>query len=252
MDPPAAPPPRPDFSVDGRAVLITGAGDGIGLALARGFAAAGARVACFDLDPERARHAAAACGPHGLALIGDVAEEADVQRAVERTVAAFGGIDVLVNNAAIMPNQRIVDTPAATWDRVLAVNLRGPFLFARAVIPLMAARGGGRIVNVTSALGERGMPGAAAYAASKAALSTFTRVLHQETAELGIRAVAVAPGITDTALLRGAHDAATIERLAAQLPGRRLGRPEDVVGLVLFLASPAADQISGTVLYCRP
>ncbi len=162
------------------------------------------------------------------------------------------GIDVMVNNAGISINVRIEDMTLELWHRVLGVNLDGIFLCSKHVVPYMASQKSGVIINMTSVMGVRGVPGLSAYAASKAAVTNLTNVLHQEVSHLGIRVVGIAPGLTDTALSRKTVDEAHFQRVSSQYVGGKVGQPEDIVGFVQFLSSQAAAAISGTVLAFRP
>jgi len=223
----------------GAVVLVTGAVRGIGLACARRFAAAGDRVVIADRDP--ACHAVAAgLGPAHMGVEMDVADPVSVSQALFLIEARFGSVDILVNNAGIVDAQArpFLDVPAEVLDRLLAINLDGPFLLARAVVPGMAQRGGGAIVNIGSGAGVRALPGRTAYGATKAALLGLTRALAVELAPAGIRVNAVLPGYTDTDIIAALEAEGRFERehVAGAIPLGRLGRPEEVAEAVFRVA----------------
>ena len=246
-----------NVSIEGKVVIVTGAGAGIGRTLAVGLAGEGARVVAAARKADAAGEVAGEVerlhGPgRALGVRADVTDEDDVDAMVAAARARFGRIDVLVNNAAVTPNARILDMPFEEFNRVLVTNLGGQFLVAQHVAPVMIEGGGGRIVNMTSARGVVGAPGLAAYSASKAAINNFTNVLHQELSDRGIRTVGLASGLTDTPGMRRTVGEEYIGRVASGYPGGRLGRPEDLVSLTTYLASDAADHLSGTTIYVRP
>ena len=238
-----------DFS--GRAVLVTGAAKGIGRGIAERFAEAGAAVAILDLDGEGARSVASAL-PRAIAVEGDVASEADANRAVAETVAAFGGLDTLVNNAGIELNGTVVDMPPDEWDRQIAVNLRSAYLFSRAAIPHMRGRGG-TILHISSVHSFVSWPDCPAYDASKAGLVGLTRAMALDHGRDGIRVNVICPGYIRTPLLeermRSQPDPAkAIDTIIAAHPVGRMGTPRDIAEACLFLASDAASFITGIVL----
>jgi NAD(P)-dependent dehydrogenase (short-subunit alcohol dehydrogenase family) len=242
-----------DFSVSDRVIIITGAGAGIGRSMALGLGEAGANIACVDLDEAQAAAVAEEIGgERAMAVRCDVSSETDVKAAVAAVLSRWGRIDGLINNAGRLIRSPVKDHTLEGWNSVFSVNVVGTFLFAREVLPHMAHRRHGRIVNFTSALGVRSTPGAAAYGAAKAAIASFTNTLHQEVAGSGITVSAIAPGLTDTAMSSGHLSRDYIERIAASYPGGRLGQPEDIVGLAHFLMSPAAEHVSGSTLFVRP
>ena len=235
-----------------RVVMITGGAHGIGEAIARAFANAGARVIIADRQGDAAQQTAASIasvtGAEVMAVAVDVRDAAAVKAAVAQALARFERIDVLVNNAGIYPNTPVVEMEEAEWDAVFDINVKGMFLVSQAVARAMIARGqGGRIVNISSGSAESGRVGAAHYCASKAAVNMFTRVLAIELAPYEIVVNAVGPGLIEVpgaSLTREYVDA-----LIAATPMRRIGQPEDVAQAVLYLASPSATYMTGTTLY---
>jgi meso-butanediol dehydrogenase / (S,S)-butanediol dehydrogenase / diacetyl reductase len=238
-----------DFSE--RVVLVTGAAAGIGFGVASRFAAAGARVAVFDIDGPGAQCSAEAL-PGAIAIQGDVASEADTRAAVERTVSAFGRLDTLVNNAGIELNGTVTEMAPDAWDRQMAVNLRGAFLFSRAAIPAMRGAGGS-IVNIASVHAFVSWPRCPAYDTTKAGLIGLTRAMALDHGRDGIRVNAICPGYIETPLLEqwfntlDDREAARRNVIAAH-PVGRMGTPRDIAEAVLFLASDAASFITGASL----
>ena len=231
--------------------VVTGAGRGMGLAFARELAARGATVALCDVDAGLLADAAEELRDEGrrvLAEAVDVAQERQVAGFVERVAAATGSIDILVNNAGIHPLHTIDQIDVAEWDRVLAVNLRSCFLFSRAVLPGMRARGFGRIISVASEAGKAGGTIAAPhYAASKGAILAFTRNLARQVGSDGVTVNAIAPGRIATAMAGAVspeENQVFIDRSAV----KRLGQPAEAAHAVAFLADPASGFITGETI----
>jgi len=240
--------------LDNKVALVTGAALGIGAGIAERFSQAGAAVVIFDVNADGARRMAEKLSPQGRAraLHGDVSSEAQVKSAVEQTAAEFGRLDILVNNAGIDVERQLVDMPSEVWDRTLAVNLKGAFLFAKHAIPLMRGRGGA-IVNISSVRAFVSYEGNAAYDASKAGMIALTRALALEHGRDRIRANAICPGyirtpMTDDWLAAQPDPAATLKQVLGVHPLGRMGTPADIAEAALFLASDAAAFISGTFL----
>jgi NAD(P)-dependent dehydrogenase (short-subunit alcohol dehydrogenase family) len=233
-----------------RVALVTGGGRGIGRALALALAEAGADVAVADVDVPSAESVAAevsACGRQGLAVAADVTSKPAVEVMVRMTLETLGGLDILINNAGIFPIAPVATITEEGWDRVMAINLKGVFLCSQAALAPMRQAGGGRIVNVASVSGLVGAVGLAHYAASKAGVIGFTKSLAREVAPMGITVNAIAPGIIETETASQTFPKGALQAYQAQVPLRRLGRPEDLTALVVFLASPAAAYITGQV-----
>ena len=233
-----------------RVALITGAGSGIGEATARRFAREGARVAVNDAEASRAKRVAEAIladGGRAIAVEADVARAAEVDSAVRRVLEEWGRVDILVNNAGITRDAMLAKMTEEQWDEVLAVNLKGAFLCARAVLPGMRERGWGRVVN-TASVGALGNIGQANYAASKAGVIGLTRTLALEYARYGVTVNAVAPGATLTPMLAAVPDQVR-EKIVARIPAARLASPDEVAALHCFLASEEAGYITGQVIF---
>ncbi len=238
------------FDFAGKVVLVTGGGNGIGAACARSFAAAGARVAVIDRDGAAAEQVAAEIGARASGHTLDVADSEAFARLENDIAGSAGGIDVLVNGAGTITRQTVAAMAVADWDRIMAVNLRGPFNGTQAVIPHMKKRGGGAIVNVASIAGRRiSFGGGANYSASKAGLLGFTRHAAYELAPDQIRVNAVCPGPTATAFGGGQVPSAErkVER-ARKIPLGRMVEPEDIADAVLFLASDQSRMCTGIAL----
>jgi len=228
-----------------KTALVTGAAGGIGAAIARLLSASGYRVGVLDLDEARVREAAASI-PEAVPLVANVADEASVEAAL----AAFGAApDLLVNNAGIVRFGYLLDHTVADFQRVIDVNLLGVFIVARACARLMAKRGSGSIVNITSIGGMAPATNAGAYPATKAGVATLTRQMALEWGPLGIRVNAIAPGFIDGGMSAAVFaDPKVRARRGNAVPLRRLGTTEEVAQAVLFLASDAASYISGQQL----
>jgi 3-oxoacyl-[acyl-carrier protein] reductase len=242
----------PPVSVAGKSAIVTGAATGIGAATARLLAARGARVLAVGLQPEVLRETVAAIeaeGGEALGVEADVSDPAAIEKVATRAQEAFGGTDILVNNAAIYPLGAWHEADAAEWDEVFATNVRGYFLLARAVRPQMVARGGGSIVNLASVTFYWGEALLVSYVASKGAVIGFTRALAREAGPEGIRVNAVAPGAFPTAAteIHADQDALWRDVLAAQSLKRR-GEVEDVARAIAFFAGDDSRFITGQTL----
>ncbi len=239
--------------LDGRVALVTGASRGLGRAMAVALAEAGADVALVARSPDGLAETAAAVtalGRRALALPADVAREAEVQAAVGRAAETLGAVDILVNNSGVAVVKPLVETTPAEWSRILETNLTGAYNCCRAAGPGMIARRRGKVVNVASVLGAHGLPGYAAYSASKGGLLALTRGLAVEWARHNVQVNAIAPGWFVTSMNERAFaDDRVRERLLRDVPARRTGRPEELGALVVYLASAAADYVTGEVVF---
>ncbi len=238
--------------LQGKVALISGAARGMGEAEARLFALEGASVVLGDVLVQEGRRAAseiAAAGAEAVFVKLDVTGETDWESAVGESVTRFGRLDVLVNNAGVYLRGPVHETSLEGWDRVMDVNAKGAFLGTRAAIPAMKESGGGSIVNIASFNALVGTTTSAAYNASKAALRLLTKSTAVQYAEDGIRANAIHPGPTDTAMfLTGFPDEEAIEQRRALVPLGRIGTPEDVAYGALFLASDESSYMTGSDL----
>jgi NAD(P)-dependent dehydrogenase (short-subunit alcohol dehydrogenase family) len=233
-----------------KVAVITGAARGIGLAIARSFLAAGYRVALLDIDGAGLHAAAAGLEPADavLAIECDISAPSQVEAAIQLTEAHFGRIDSLVNNAGVAVFKPLLETTFEEWERVLAVNLSGPFLCTQLCAPVMLKNGGGSIVNIASISGLRASTLRVAYGTSKAGLMHLTKQQAAELGNVGIRVNAIAPGPVETAMARQVHSPAIRADYHDTIPLARYGTEQEIADAVFFLCSPAASFINGQTL----
>ena len=242
---------RSDGRLAGKVAIVTGGGSGIGRAVARRFAAEGAAVAVADIAVDAAKAVAAEIQADGGSAFGmgvDVRHAEQVQAVVDRVVLELGGVDVLMTAAGVLGFGSVVETEPDAWNRVIAVNLTGTYLCARAAIPRMVERGGGSIITVSSSTGAHdAAPGTAAYIASKGGVAMLTKAISVDHARQGIRANAIAPGPTDTPMLAGVMTPEELRAFGEAMPIGRLARPEELAAAALFLASDEASYVTGAI-----
>ena len=240
------------FGLKGRVAIITGAASkrGIGRATAMVMAGQGVRVVLCDIDYDGVKDVEdkiRKAGGEGTAFKADVSLRRDVENVVEKTCEAFGKIDILVNNAAINQNKKVVDLEEKDWDHLLAINLKSVFLFCKAVLPSMIERRYGRIINMSSVAGKTGCIawGGAHYSASKAAILGFSKHLVREVSRYGITVNSIAPGAIATDIRGGLESEERQREISKGIPVGRFGAPEEVAWTICFLASEEAAYISG-------
>jgi 3-oxoacyl-[acyl-carrier protein] reductase len=243
--------------LDGQKAFITGAGQGIGEAIAMKFAEYGCDIAINGVilqNAERVQQRIQAMGRRSITLLGDVSDFQVAERMMKQAIDAFGALDILVNNAGISPKKegrktKIFEIEEQEWDRVLAINLKGVFNCSRTALPFMMAQKSGKIVNMSSVTGQRANLGPAAhYVASKAAVIALTKAMAHDLAPFGIRVNAVAPGLIDSPLRRRLTSPESKEAMKKEIPCGRFGTSEEVADGVLFLGSDFAKYITGETL----
>ncbi len=234
-----------------KVAIVTGAGSGMGEAIAQTYARAGAKVAVLDVNEQSAQRVASAIGANATPVACDVTRRDDLERAVRATVSAFGKVDILVNNAGVTHvNKPVMEISEGDFDRVFAVNVKGVFLGIQAVLPVMRKTGGGVIVTIGSTAGLRPRPGLSAYNATKGAVHNLTKTLAVELAPDKIRVCAIAPVATDTPLLPTFLGPAPgmREKFIATVPLGRLATAQDIADAALFLASDEAKFLTGNIM----
>ncbi len=238
-----------------KVALVTGGSRGIGHAICLRLAADGAKVAVVDILDTEARQTAdeiKSQGGQAMAVRCDVTQLDQVQDCVQSILDAWGQIDILVNNAGWDKIEPFIDSQPETWEKVIAINLKGPIGFCHTVLPQMLQRGSGKIISISSDAGRVGSTGEAVYSACKAGLVGFSKTLAREVARAKINVNVVCPGPTETPLLKqitgGSKGARIIDAMTKAVPFRRLGQPEEIASAVAFFASPDSDFVTGQVL----
>jgi len=233
----------------GKVAIITGGGRGIGKGIAERLAEAGAEIIIADIDISKAKKTAeklAKKEKKSLAIQADISKERAVNFLIKKSLEKFGKVDILVNNAGIMLRTRLQNISLEEWENTLKVNLTGPFLLIKALLPVMKKNGYGRIVNISSSAGRSvSTLGGAHYTASKAGLLGLTRATAKELASFGITVNSVCPGLIDTQMVRKTTTKAELKAFLNSFPIRRLGLPEEIGDLVVFLCSDRASYITG-------
>ena len=224
----------------------------MGKAVAERLAQGGSKIVVFDINPDQAEAAISSLNEYSsesMVVTGDVTKKEDVEKAVKDTVDRFGQVDILINNAGVLRPTAVIDIDEKEWDWVVAVNLKGTFLFSQAVLKIMRKNNWGRIVNFSSTAGKNiSTVGGAHYTSAKAAILGFTRHLAKEEAGHGITVNSVCPGLIDTEMVRNTIDPVKTQKYADSFPISRLGEPEEVAELVAFLCSNRAAYITGASL----
>ncbi len=244
---------QPSFDLTDKVAIITGGTRGIGLAIAQTFATAGAKVVVASRKQENVEAAVAKIRAVDGAVLGVAAHTGDSQ-AVEaltaRSVEVFGGVDILVNNAATNPHfGPLLTAEESHWDKILDVNVKGYFRMIKACVPIMQKRGGGKIINLASIAGRIPLPGMGIYSVSKAAVLMLTEALAVELAPLNIQVNAIAPGLVKTKFSAALwQNPQMYEAITKTIPQRRMAEPEEIAGIALYLASPASDFATGTTV----